>query len=440
VTFNDNSAGLFTVSAASINNSGDLTNSGTGTGTITISGNIGGNVTNVIQNSATSMLAISGSNTFRGGLYILNGTVSASTSTNALGVGTVYLGDISGSASATLLGDARIFPNPIVVQSGSSGTLAIANIGNSAVVFNGNITQNSPLSLFAGGTGSVQLSGVITGTNQITTDTTNAAAYVNLSGNSPNFAGPVLVDSGVLRIGSATALSASNTVVLNTGSVLDVQNFVTIACLQDGTGAGYVTNSSANARTLTLGGTGTNSFSGTIADNSPAKPTSLVKIGSGIQTLAGADTYTGNTTIGGGTLAIEQATLATNSTITVSNGAVLQLDFTVTNTVAGLVLNGANVTGVHNNSTDPAIIHGMGSLLALSSIAANPTNITSSVSGNTLNLTWPADHLGWLVQSNSVNLTVPADWYDISNTVTVTNFSVTMDLTKTNVFYRLRKP
>jgi hypothetical protein len=74
-------------------------------------------------------------------------------------------------------------------------------------------------------------------------------------------------------------------------------------------------------------------------------------------------------------------------------------------------------------------------------VATNPTNITFSLTGgNTLNLSWPADHLGWLVQSNSVNLAVPADWYDISNTATGTSYSITINPAKTNVFYRLRKP
>jgi len=73
-------------------------------------------------------------------------------------------------------------------------------------------------------------------------------------------------------------------------------------------------------------------------------------------------------------------------------------------------------------------------------IATNPTNLTFSVSGHTLNLSWPADHLGWLVQSNSVNMAVPANWHDIPGTATGTNYSVTADATKANVFYRLRKP
>jgi hypothetical protein len=72
--------------------------------------------------------------------------------------------------------------------------------------------------------------------------------------------------------------------------------------------------------------------------------------------------------------------------------------------------------------------------------ASNPTNITFTVSGSTINLSWPADHLGWLVQSNSVNLAVPADWYDLSNTASGTSYGITINPAQTNVFYRLRKP
>ena len=73
-------------------------------------------------------------------------------------------------------------------------------------------------------------------------------------------------------------------------------------------------------------------------------------------------------------------------------------------------------------------------------VAANPTNITYSVSDGVLTLTWPQDHLGWLLQSNSLNLAVPADWYDISNTATGTNYSITPNPAQANVFYRLRHP
>jgi hypothetical protein len=81
-----------------------------------------------------------------------------------------------------------------------------------------------------------------------------------------------------------------------------------------------------------------------------------------------------------------------------------------------------------------------GVLSVAATMISNPTNITFSVSGSTLSLSWPEDHQGWMVQSNSVNLAVPADWYDISNTASGTNYSITIDASKPNVFYRLRKP
>jgi autotransporter-associated beta strand protein len=83
-----------------------------------------------------------------------------------------------------------------------------------------------------------------------------------------------------------------------------------------------------------------------------------------------------------------------------------------------------------------------GSIIVLSvvSINPNPTNLNYSVSGNTLHLSWPTDHLGWLVQSNSVNLTVPANWHDVPNSQNATSLSVTMNPGNSQVFYRLRHP
>ena len=105
------------------------------------------------------------------------------------------------------------------------------------------------------------------------------------------------------------------------------------------------------------------------------------------------------------------------------------------------MLNGVTQpNGTYNAANTPAYIAGTGSLAIGVTMASNPTNITFSVSGGVLHLSWPADHQGWMVQSNSVNLAVPADWYDISNTASGTSFSPSLDASKANVFYRLRMP
>jgi autotransporter-associated beta strand protein len=205
-------------------------------------------------------------------------------------------------------------------------------------------------------------------------------------------------------------------------------------------GTGYT-----SAPTVTLFGGGYSSAAtlgtATIAPNTGG---GLTKQNAGTLTLTGANTYTGNTTVNGGTLEMAQPTIPTYSTVTVASGAVLQLDFAVTNAVTNLVLNGTSqAPGVYNSTTGSPYITGAGSLQVVVpvTIAANPTNITFNITGgNTLNLSWPADHLGWLVQSNSVNLAVPADWYDISNTATGTSYSILINPANRNLFYRLRKP
>ena len=77
---------------------------------------------------------------------------------------------------------------------------------------------------------------------------------------------------------------------------------------------------------------------------------------------------------------------------------------------------------------------------ALVSVSTSPPLLNAEWSAHSLQLSWPADHLGWMVQSNSVNPAVSADWYDISNTATGTNYSITVDPSQQTVFYRLVYP
>jgi hypothetical protein len=73
-------------------------------------------------------------------------------------------------------------------------------------------------------------------------------------------------------------------------------------------------------------------------------------------------------------------------------------------------------------------------------IAPNPTNITFSVSGNALVLTWPADHLGWIAQSNSVSLANTNFWNDLPGSGSATSLTNTFSPNAAYVFYRLRHP
>ena len=243
------------------------------------------------------------------------------------------------------------------------------------------------------------------------------------------------VSGGTSQIGANNGI-CTNALLQLAGGSFDLNGYSQTFTGLANPGAGSVNNSSTNYGTLTFDLTSYNTYSSVLAGN-----LNLVLNGSSQLTLTGTNTYKGNTTVNGGTLELAVANLATNSTVSVASGAVLQLDFSVTNQVAALVLNGVSQpAGIYDSTSAAPYLTGTGLLKVLSSIASNPTNLTFTVTGNTGNLSWPADHLGWLVQSNSISLTVPADWQDISNTAAMTNYSFTIDPAQVNVFYRLRHP
>ena len=88
--------------------------------------------------------------------------------------------------------------------------------------------------------------------------------------------------------------------------------------------------------TLTVNQSSNTEYQGAITDGALA--TTLVKSHTGMLTLSGANTYTGNTTVTGGTLRIRSATLADASAVSISPGAVLDLDFSGTDTVNALLI------------------------------------------------------------------------------------------------------
>ena len=125
-----------------------------------------------------------------------------------------------------------------------------------------------------------------------------------LSGSNPNFAGSVAVNAGTLQLGSTTALNSSNVVSVAAGATFDISaNSETIAGLNGGTGT--VTNT-GGAQTLTLGGSGTYSFAGTITATNTANMR-ILKSGTGTQILSGTNTYTGTTTVSSGVLELASA-------------------------------------------------------------------------------------------------------------------------------------
>ncbi|MGI5869524.1 MAG: autotransporter-associated beta strand repeat-containing protein [Kiritimatiellia bacterium] len=292
--------------------------------------------------AGTGTLTIGGQNTFTGGILIKSGTLRQNSSsagsahpTLAFGAGLIRLGDTAaGNANATLQftagGSGFTCPLPITVQAGNSGVKTIENAGGNLTVTLGGLLalEDDATIAYTGSTGGgVKLGNTssaeaVAGTNDLHFYN-SGTLYHQILGNSPNFTGGVVVHTGALRINSDAALNAFNTVAVASGAALYSNNRnQTIAGLDDVDGAGgEVAQTGSNARTLTLGGSGTYAFSGSIGATTPANLALTVALtGNGAQTLGGDCTYEGATTIDSGTLLVD-GSLAAGSAVTVgANG------------------------------------------------------------------------------------------------------------------------
>jgi autotransporter-associated beta strand protein len=119
---------------------------------------------------------------------------------------------------------------------------------------------------------------------------------------------------------------------------------------------------------LTIGvANGSGIFSGTIKN--AGGQLALTKVGSGTQTLSGVNTYTGNTTINGGTLRLGNGSTSTNladaANVIVASAAMLHLDYSGTDVIGSLYVDGLPMPiGVYSSTS--GFITGSGTLTVTS--------------------------------------------------------------------------
>ena len=394
---NSSTAGGITVSGITVNNIGTITNSGTnsGTGTTVISAIIGASVTNIIQNSLTSQLTLSGVNTFTGGLTIKSGTVQANTSNKALGgaTGTVTIGDTSGSANATLLiGTTGLtFSNPIVLATGNTGTLTISNTGTAiSTTFSGGVTGtnnliincNATTGTITFSTASVNNSGTITnigaGTGTATISGGVGSNVTAVTENSTTSALTVSTTALTVNSGGTTLTNVAGTKILTvSGGVTGTGNLVLNNNSTLASGITFSTNPINNIGTITNSGTGsgTLTISGGVGSNVTAvtenSTTSALTISGALTVNSDGTTLTNNNSSGSSLLTVSGGVNGTGNLVLNNNSAIyhgitlstnlINNTGTITNsgTGSGSVLIsggvGSNVTAIIQNSTTSAL-------------------------------------------------------------------------------------
>ncbi len=339
--------GGFSDTIGSLAGAGNVTTTGAASITLTSGGDNSstsfsgvvhaGSGTLALAKSGTGTLTLSGANTYTGVTTVSAGVLRVQDSA-ALG-GTAAGTTVASGAAMQVDGSGLVIAEPITSLTGTGilVTGALRNLGNAntwsgAITLAGTTRINSDggtLTLSAGigagiraltiggdgnhvvdgitgttatltkdGAGDALISGVIGTTTG--TVTKNGTGVLTLSAANV-YTGVTTINAGTLRLGVADAVGPSSAMTVASGATFDMAGYNdTIGSLA---GAGNVTSSAPGAVTLTTGAKNTStSFSGVLSDGGGTL--ALVKEGTLIQTLSGANTYTGGTTINGGTLSI----------------------------------------------------------------------------------------------------------------------------------------
>jgi len=456
VTLNDGKIGI-TVSDAS-NASGIVVNN---TNAIfNIANNISGDASTALTKTGSGTLILSGSNAYQGTLNIDSSSASANDGTtviaNNLAIANVlafpgapYIfirNNNNGSSTLALdgtLGSITVAPDislagrntnvPAILNLAGNNTISggfTLNVGGSYPIESdsGTLTLstglpeavatnvNTPRGLTFTGAGTITMSAAIQdvfnsflGTNVAMNVVKNGSGTLNLPV-ANTYSGTTIVSNGVLSLPSPGSIGTNNVTV--SGGLL----------VGNGTIAGPVTAQSGGAIEA-----GTTTTIGTLNLSSPLtlSGNTVVKIS---KTGGTHDLFSGQSSVTyGGTLTVTNlaGTLTTSDSFTLFSPGASASNF-------------ASIIG----SPGPGLAYSFtnGVLSVVVGVANNPTNITISVSGSTLTLSWPADHTGWILQSqtNALGVGLSSNWADVAGSESSNTNVSTITHTNPAVFYRLR--
>ncbi len=334
------------------------------TGISTYSGAITLNTT--AANYTTTLLAATGGTVDFTGTWTTNNkaiTIGSDGNTGTIKLSNTLAttGGININFGTFLLGASNRIDNaaPVTVAGGAldtsafSDTVSVFNMSSGSLNGTGTITAGTYG--LSGGTVNANLGA---GTMIVTTGNTH---LVGLSG-----ATAVNLNSGILSLNASNRLADAAAVSAN-GGTLAIGNF------SDTVGAVSLVNGSIIGSGGTLTGSGYAVQSGTVSAKLGGAGTALTKSGSGTVTLSGANTYTGSTTINGGTLELTSIGTIASTNIIVgtvgSTGAILDASasgLTVGNSQVvsgiGTIKGSSTIQGILAPGNSAGILNNLGNI------------------------------------------------------------------------------
>jgi len=472
-----------------------------GSAPVTLKGTISGTVS-LTNDIGAGTLTLAASNTYSGGTFLIGGLIMLQ-NFSGFGAGNVTIDDNAGGGIhlAPVLGTTNVLANNIRLPLGSQqqfemdGTsLGVQTTVRLTGVLSGGANGSPTIFVDSGVTGNTR--GVLVLANPANTFTTIPEVFrgtlaITSDGALGNPANGIRVNSrtqwtppfdvnqqGLRFDANGITLGANRSIELVGTENIDVQSFsaaiagpitgLGLIKLGSGTltlnGLGSLTGSTAvNAGKLvinntwagdvsvasgaTLGGTG--SIEGAVTINSGA----TLSPGTSIGTLTIANTVS----LAAGSFTVMEINASSLACDKVAGATTLTYDGTLTvlNTSgtpsAGQsfqLFNASSHVGNFAATNLPSLGSGLqwnwnpatGTLSVASGVSTNPTNITATVSGGNLSLSWPADHTGWRLQAQTNTTGLTTNWGTVPGSTSVNTMSFPIDPANRSVFFRLVYP
>jgi autotransporter-associated beta strand protein len=333
------------------------------------------------------------------------------------------IGALAGSGTLTKSNSGTLVIDVTNTMSGAvtiyGGTLQVGNGDTFGSLGSGPVTNNALLSFNRSDT-LLKITNGIHGSGAVSVD---GSGSVTFSGNN-NYSGNTYINSGTLVLSAGTTLDNTPVIDVAGGAALNVAT------------SGLSLNS---AQMLTGDGVIIGNVNG--GGVSPGDAIGVLIV-SGNLTLNGTTAIEINKLTGTNDLLAVSGTLTYGGTLYVTNlaGTLNVGDHFTVATAASSLGNFSSLQG--SPGANKAWTFTNGVLSVVSTVNLTPTNLLATVSGNNLILSWPADHIGWHLQTqtNSVITGLRTNWVDVPGTYDINIFSNQIDPANGGVFYRMTYP